>query len=118
MTPQFRCCSCQQLCEPISTHGADRVPYGEGYTSQPWSETVSDCCNEHADPVVLCDCGEHEPFDGYDFCAQCAADLAVESPAEMASYTPALVKAVAAVMAERLRPWLRQPQAGGDRRTA
>jgi hypothetical protein len=48
---------------------------------------------------------------GTDHCLECIADAVVEDPRELECLTDDLVLAVTCVLAERLRPFLRQRQA-------
>jgi hypothetical protein len=75
-------------------------------------EVICACCDEVAARYYPCDiCGERECHPGLDECLECCVDSVIADPRELDQCTPALQLEIARVMAERLRPFMRQRQA-------
>ena len=70
-------------------------------------------CTECRDPlsrIPLCECGRDAAM-GCTDCNECLADLVIADPNELGGLAREIQVEVAKVLAGRLKPWLRVPQA-------
>jgi hypothetical protein len=82
----------------------------EAICDRDYDDPVCTECHGTLDRIPLCECGRDAEI-GCESCAECLADLTIEHPQEFEAFSRAVQVEVAKVLAGRLKPWLRVPQA-------
>jgi hypothetical protein len=82
----------------------------EAICDRDYDDPVCTECNSSLDKILLCECGRDAAM-GCTDCNECLADLVIADPKEFDGLAREIQVEVAKVLAGRLKPWLRVPQA-------